>query len=233
MLWIDFATAQNCECTTGEVFPLLFFRPSQAGKSSLVLEMLKFRKQLFTTEFSKIIYCVPERHLDNQRQYLTALSRACPEVEVRGGQINYGDIRGTTLPKLVVWDDYMLSMNTELLDTIFSQDSHHYSTSCILVLHDYFQSKSTRTLYRSVNYRFIFNDHGNQIYIRNISMQTLANPMLLNTVFSKLERYCPNLRFQCLLLDSHPLSPLKQYSVRANFLPEKDGKIKPLLFKTS
>jgi hypothetical protein len=219
-------------CQRVKFMTFYFFQPSMAGKSSMVLEMLKFRKQLFTTEFSKIIYCVPERHLDNQRQFLTSLTRVCPEVEIRGGQVNYGDIRGTTLPKLIVFDDYQLSMNTELLDTIFSQDSHHYSTSCILVLHDYFQSKTTRTLYRSVNYRFIFNDIGNQRYIQTISMQTLANPMLLTTAFVKLERYCPNLRFQCLLLDSHPMSPLKQFSVRGNFLPDKDGKVRPLLFKT-
>ena len=199
----------------------------------MVLEMLKFRKQLFTTDFSKIIYCVPEKHLDNQRQFLSSLTRVCPEVEIRGGQVNYGDIRGTTLPKLVIFDDYQLSMNTELLDTLYSQDSHHYSCSCILVLHDYFQSKTTRTLYRSTNYRVIFPDSGNLRYIRDISMQTLANPMLLSHGFSKLERHCPDLRFQCLLLDSHPLSPLKKFPLRGNFLPQKDGKIRPLLFKTS
>lgn len=213
----------------------MFFNssPSQTGKSSLVLEMLKYRKQLFTTEFSKIIYCVPEKHLDNQRQFLFSLRRACPEVEIRGGQINFGDIRGTTLPKLIVLDDYQLSMNTQLLEETYTQDSHHYSCSFILVLHDYFQSKTSRTIYRSVNYRFIFPDPGNQRYIRDISMQTTANSSLLSTCFSKLERSCPDLRFQCLLLDAHPLSPYKNFLVRGNFLPEKDGKIRPLLFKTS
>lgn len=118
--------------------------------------------------------------------------------------------------------------------TIISmQDSHHYSCSCVLVLHDYFQSKTTRTLYRSVNYRFIFPDAGNVRYIRDISMQTTANPSLLSTCFLKLEKYCPDLKLQCLLLDSHPLSPLKQFSVKGNFLPMKDGRIRPLLFKTA
>lgn len=92
------------------------------GKSSLILEMLKFRKQLFTTEYSKIIYCVPEKHLDNQRTFLASLSRVCPELEVRGGQINFGDIRGNTLPKMVIFDDYQLSMNSQLLDEIYSQE---------------------------------------------------------------------------------------------------------------
>jgi len=212
---------------------IFYFSPSQVGKSSLVLEMLKFRKQLFTTDFSKIIYCIPEKHLDNQRPFLSSMRRVCPEVEIRGGQINFGDIRGTSLPKLIILDDYQLSMNSQLLEECYSQDSHHYSCSFILVLHDYFQTKTSRTVYRSLNYRFIFPDNGNQRYIRDISMQTTANPSLLSSAFSKLEQHCPNLRIQCLLLDSHPLSPLKKFAVRGNFLPQKDGKFRPLLFKTS
>lgn len=194
--------------------------------------MLKFRKQLFTTEYTKILYCVPEKHLDNQRHFLSSLRRVCPDIEIRGGHATFGDIRGSSLPKLIVLDDLMLSMNAQLLDELFSQDSHHYSCSVVLVLHDYFQSKTTRTIYRSVNYRFLFPDMGNLRYIRDISMQTLANPSLISTCFSKLEQYCPNTRFQCLLLDSHPLSPLKRFCIRGNFLPERDGKIRPILFKS-
>jgi len=87
----------------------------------MVLEMLKFRKQLFTTQYSKIIYNVPDKHLDNQREFLFSLRRSCPEVEIRGGQINFGDIRGTSLPKLIIFDDCQLSMDSHLLDELFSQ----------------------------------------------------------------------------------------------------------------
>jgi len=47
-----------------------------------------------------------------------------------------------------------------------------------------------------------------------------------------LEKLKPENKYPCLLLDSHPLSPLKKYPVRANFLPEADGKIRPILFQS-
>jgi len=59
----------------------------------------------------------------------------------------------------------------------------------------------------------------------------MANANLLTDCFNQLEKLKPADKYPCLLLDSHPQSPLKKYPVRANFLPEKDGKIRPILFK--
>ena len=72
-----------------------------SGKSSTMLEILRFRHQLFTTEFHKILYCLPEKHLANQTAFLDQLKKACPEVIIRGGDVNYADFRGDSLPKLI------------------------------------------------------------------------------------------------------------------------------------
>jgi hypothetical protein len=63
-------------------------------------------------------------------------------------------------------------------------------------------------------------------------MQVMADPNLLPACFKKLEKWCPHLKFPALLIDSHPQSPLKNYPVRANFLPQSDGRIQPILFET-
>lgn len=55
---------------------------------------------------------------------------------------------------------------------------------------------------------------------------------MLNECFEKLENLTPHISHPCLLIDSHPLSPFKKFVVRANFLPEKDGKIRPILFQS-
>ena len=72
-----------------------------SGKSSTMLEILRFCHQLFTTEFHKILYCLPEKHLANQTAFLDQLKKACPEVIIRGGDVNYADFRGDSLPKLI------------------------------------------------------------------------------------------------------------------------------------
>ena len=66
-----------------------------------MLEILRFRHQLFTTEFHKILYCLPEKHLANQTAFFDQLKKACPEVIIRGGDVSYADFRGDNLPKLI------------------------------------------------------------------------------------------------------------------------------------
>jgi len=97
-----------------------------SGKSRLMLDILKHQKQLFTTEFSRIIYCMPEKHLFNQKDFIAALKAACPGIEIRGGEPTFGDIRSSTLPKCIIYDDLMMSLHASVLDELFSQDSHHF-----------------------------------------------------------------------------------------------------------
>jgi len=66
-----------------------------------MLEILRHRQVLFTTKFSKILYCLPPKHLANQAAFIAELKKACPEVIVRGGDPLYTDFRGDTLPKLI------------------------------------------------------------------------------------------------------------------------------------
>ncbi len=100
--------------------------PSMAGKSYNLLQILKFHKQLFTTEFTKILYCMPEKHLSTQKDFLDALRRACPQIELRGSQPTFADFRSTTLPKLIILDDMILSLDPAILEELFTQDSHHF-----------------------------------------------------------------------------------------------------------
>ena len=124
----------------------------------------------------------------------------------------------------------MLNLSGGNVDELFAMDSHHYSVSIILTLQDYFQNKTTRTIYRSLSYRILFNDTGNQRYLRDISVQILTDASFLKDCFDQLTKWCPS-RFNCLLVDSHPIGHIPGFPVRANFLPDTDGKIRPLLFK--
>jgi hypothetical protein len=97
-----------------------------AGKSKLVLDLLKFQKQLFTTEFSKILYFIPDKHLLSQQGFLEALRKTSTVIEIRGTLPTFADYRDSSLPKLLIFDDFQLSINSALFEELFSQDSHHY-----------------------------------------------------------------------------------------------------------
>jgi len=92
--------------------------------------------------------------------------------------------------------------------------------------------QTTRTLYRQTTYRLLFFDRGNKRYMIDMSSSVTADPNMLSNCFLKLEKWCPKLEYPCLLIDSHPHSPLKDYPVRANFLPQPDGHIQQILFET-
>jgi len=97
-----------------------------SGKTTTLLKILKYHKQLFTTEYSKVLYCMPEKHLSNERALLDSLRKAYPQIEIRGSQPTFADFRSTTLPKLVILDDMILHMSPSVLEILFTQDSHHF-----------------------------------------------------------------------------------------------------------
>ena len=82
---------------------------------------------MFTTEYSKVLYCMPETHLANERPLVEALRKAYPQIEIRGSPPTFADFRSTTLPKLIFLDDMILSISPSLLEILFTQESHHFS----------------------------------------------------------------------------------------------------------
>ena len=67
--------------------------------------------------------------------------------------------------------------------------------------------------------------------MRDISLQVTGSATLLKESFETLEQLKPSNKYPCLLIDHHTQSPLKKFPIRGNFLPEQDGKIRPILFK--
>lgn len=96
------------------------------GKTLCILKILKHHRQLFTTEYSKVLYCMPQGHLVTKPDLMAELRRAYPQIEIRGGVPTYADFRSSTLPKLVIIDDLYRHINTGLLEDVFTCDSHHY-----------------------------------------------------------------------------------------------------------
>lgn len=96
------------------------------GKTTTLLRILQHHKQLFTTEYSKVLYCMPETHVTNERPFIESLRKAYPEIEIRGSEPTFADFRSNSLPKLVILDDMILTISPALLESLFTRDSHHH-----------------------------------------------------------------------------------------------------------
>jgi adenosyl cobinamide kinase/adenosyl cobinamide phosphate guanylyltransferase len=213
-------------------FRMMIAGPSQSGKSSFILELLKHRNELFSTSFARIIYFVPSNNIDAHQEFIQKLKTVYPDLEIQTDLPKLSDIKGDRLSKLFIMDDLMnVVFNHPMMEEVFSQNSHHQNLSIIFTTQNYFASSKNRTIIRQTNYKIIFNDPSDKTLMRNISCQISGSmPQFLSRCFKTLEEFYPKDNFSYILIDSNAVSPLKKFQVRSKILPESDGKIRPVCF---
>ena len=208
---------------------------TMAGKSYLIKKILHYRRQLFTTEYSAIYFCMPEQPFNSGfEKYKSELKTICPEIQIIDNLHTLDMLRSSELPKLFILDDLMEEIfSSAYLPQFFTRASHHFSNSIIFTCQNYFNSKKDLTITRNLNYKIIFNKSGELIYFSSICRQFSRDPHFLHKAFSLIdEQETPNgIDNRFILLDDHNENPLKTFPVRAMILPRQDGVIRPLLFK--
>jgi len=206
-----------------------------AGKSMLIKEVLRFRRQLFTTEYQNIYYCMPEGPLNTGTQrYIAELKQLCPGLQILEDLPSMELMRSSELPKLFILDDLMQQIfASPVMEQLFTAASHHFSNSIIFTMQNYYSSKKDLTIQRNLTYRIIFQKSGELRYMRSISSQFSTDANFLDKCFALLdEEESPNsgVDNKFVLFDGHPQAPLRQFPVRGMILPRKDGEIRPILF---
>ena len=89
-------------------FRLCLAGPSMAGKSSLILELMKHREIVFATKFERIVFATDENTFEDKKNYLEHLKEICPNVEIMPGLPNLLDLGllfHPEQPKLIIMDD--------------------------------------------------------------------------------------------------------------------------------
>ena len=205
------------------MFKIILFTtgPSQSGKSTLILDLLKHRNELFTTSFSRVIYFVPSNNLEAHQDFIQKLKSVYPHIEIQTDLPKMSDIKGDKLSKLFIMDDLMnIVFNHPLMEETFSQNSHHQNLSIIFTTQNYFASSKNRTIIRQTNYKIIFNDPSDKTLMRNISCQISGlMPQFLSKCFKTLEDFYPKDNFSYILIDSNAMSSLKKFQVRTKIIP--------------
>lgn len=195
--------------------------------------MIKNREQLITTNFYRVLLCVPSLNSTSYENLYQEIKEEIPQLEFILDLPKPSDIRGDSLPKLVILDDLIMQIiNNPFIEELFCQLSHHNSCSIIYTTQNFFSSSRTKTIMRNTNYKVLFKDRSDKLSMRNIGIQIAPEmPNFLNFCFKELEKFFPHDVYRYILIDSHSQSPLQHFFVRSHIFPDKtSNKIRPVCF---
>jgi hypothetical protein len=209
--------------------------PSQVGKSEFMLKLVKYRNELFTAKFSRIIYCQPESISHTQNSFFDTLCKEVPIAELNHGLPKLNELRleNNSLPCLLLIDDLMTNfLNSFEMSQLLSVYVHHSNITCIFTLQNYFHpSRFGKTMIRNVHYRVLFYNRVEQSELRHISLQiTPSCSNFLSSCFKFLQKHFPTKYSQYILIDGHSQSKMSEMHIRSNLFPDSTGEIRPIIF---
>lgn len=201
--------------------------------------ILEHRKQLFDSEFERVIYSCPEHLESGNSDYCETLKVHYPDIEFVYGlpKIDSLGLRLDRSPKLLLIDDqFEKACNSKEILDIFCIYSHHFNISICLTGHNAFQKcQFSTTLARNLTAMIIFHDKADQLFLSTLSRRYFpSNHKLLIEAFDFLFENFPETYCKYLVIDTSPKSHLPQkLMVRTNIFPESDNKIRPIFFVPS
>ena len=108
-------------------------------QSTFVLNLLKHRSELFSTNFMRILYCVPEDAAHLHEKYIEKLQKEYKFIEIIKGLPQTNDISDDTLPKLIIMVKYfefiirgLFFINTFFCDSFLTKLCSFPLNLCVL-----------------------------------------------------------------------------------------------------
>lgn len=214
-------------------FAMTISGPSQAGKSEFLYQMVKFREQVCTATFHRIIYCQSNSYSQKNQEFFKRLQELFPQLEIHQGLPNLTELQlnMNNLHSLLLVDDLMdpIMKSNDMVELV-SKDVHNFNISVIFVLQNYFAtSKHGKTLTRNCQYKVFFYNRIELLELRNISSQIAAAPNFLAANFHFLMSNFPDEKFPYLIIDGHSKSKAGDFPYRSRIFPIND-KIEPIIF---
>jgi hypothetical protein len=209
---------------------------SMAGKSEFVLNLVKFRNALFTSEFHRIVYCQPDEMYSQNQSYFLRLQNEFSKVELCSGIPNLSklNLECNTLPCLLILDDLMFSiMHSQTMFDLITRYVHHNNVSVIMTLQNYFlpsSNKYGKSLIRNALYRVFFYNRIDKREMSIISSQISNSSHFFDANFNFLLNKFPNEPSYYLLIDGQFRSKMKNMWCRSLIFPNENGEIEPIIF---
>ncbi len=213
--------------------------PSMSGKSQFALKLVKYRTDVYTHAFERVLYCLPENAIHLHKKFLDELKSTCEFVEIVEG---LPDVEGLHLNteqithKLLILDDLMSRAfaSKDILELVTST-SHHSNISVVIITQSVFlPAKHRLTLIRNCSEKVIFHDKLDYNQLQVLSRHIApGKPNLLKECFDFIYKHTQKNELKYVVLDASPLSELPYNAcIRTFIFPEKDGIIRPVFFST-
>jgi len=206
--------------------------PSQSGKSSFIVNLIKYRKDVFTQDFEKCYYCQPSNLCVRSNPIFDQIQQSFPSAELICGlpNINKLNLNLDSSPKIVIIDDLMQDLlNSAEIVTLLSVHVHHSNITVVFTLHNFFAaSRHGKTIARNLNVKVFFYNRLDLRELKIISSQIGSNPNFLQECFEFLMKKFPA-ENAYVLIDGLFKSKMKSMYVRTHIFPV-NGEIKPIIF---
>jgi len=221
-------------------FAMSITGPSQSGKSEFIVKLLQNRKDLFTSDFERVMYFTPDALFVRPNEIYEKLKQACPHIQHFAGlpDTDKLNLKHDKQPKLLIIDDLMNEfLSDESMVRLLSIEVHHFNISCIFTLQNFYApTKFGTTVAKNINYKVIFYNRMDLRETRNISLQISNQPRFLTESFEFLLREYPSAPAY-IVIDNHFQNKNKLLFVKSQIFPSNKFsqsqsvlEIKPIFF---
>lgn len=227
-------TVESNFCSIPTPCRIMIAGPTQSGKSELLLRLVRFRDQVFSGKFDRIIYAHARDTAGSISGFVDRLTKEFPNLEIISGlpSLRQHCLLDETESKLVLLDDLImeLSHSKDILTT-FLRHSHHSNISIIFTSQNLFHpSPNALTLRRNLSEYILFFSKNDTQSISNLSRQIFGKKFLLGC-FEFLFKNFPDMYMKYLVIDcsQKSLRP-RNMNCFTMIFPQEDKKIRPIFF---
>lgn len=112
----------------------MYLISSLSGKSHLIAQMIRWRSEVFSADFKRIMYFMPLNSYYSRKTYLNGLKDSFPGLEVFEGlpKMSGLGLQNNTVPSLLIIEDLADKLLNDggMLD-LFFMESHHLNVSVL------------------------------------------------------------------------------------------------------
>jgi hypothetical protein len=209
--------------------------PSQCGKSEFIFNLIKFRADVVTSDFKRIIYCQSNCFSVKNLEFFDRLKKEFEALEILQGlpDINELQLTFNNEPALLIVDDLMNDvLSSKKMVEIATVHSHNFNLSVVFVLQNFYANgKYSTTLQRNSQCKVLFYNSVDLVELRHLSSQMSNSHKFLSQCFDYLMEHFPDFKSFYLLIDAHYRSAIKKFWCRSHIFPDVHrGDITPVLF---
>lgn len=157
----------ECDLRLKQPFTAILAGPTSSGKSHIVFRLIRHRVEMINTIMTEVIYCLPA----GQKISIPDFIRHDPDVRFHQGIPDFAEFTDGK-PRLMVLDDLMSDVNTEVMD-LFTRGSHHKNISVLFLVQNIFfgGSKLFRTISLNAHYIILTKNPRDQNQISTLAVQ--------------------------------------------------------------